>query len=102
MVEFPDLGQCAEAHERRYRMYVSDLNIQDALYMATSRDQGVPIGHKHRGKALLGKGTFGEVHKAAHVNTGELCAIKMLPDREEQDTLREVNILSQLSHVSLT
>ena len=100
MVEFPDLGQCAEAHERHYREYVSKLDLQDALYMATSRDHGMPIGCKHRSKAALGEGGFGEVHKAMHVNTGELCAIKMLPDDEEQDILREIRFLIKLSHVS--
>ena len=94
MVKFPDISQCAEAHERSYQKYVSKLNLQNTLYMVISRDQGLSIKHKHRSKTLLNKEAFKKVHKAVHINTDELCAIKMLSDREEQDTLRKVNILS--------
>jgi hypothetical protein len=99
-VEFPDLSQCAAGHEHNYREYVARFNLQNVLYMATSREQDPPIGHLHRSKAVLGHGTFGEVHKAVHTHSGELCAIKMVPDKQEQNTLREVEVLSGLSHVS--
>ena len=101
LVEFPDLSQCAPAHERNYQEYVKKFDLRDALYMATSREQDAPIGYSHRSKALLGQGSYGEVHKAVHVFTGGLCAIKMLPNEEGRDTLREVKILSELSHVRL-
>ena len=100
MVEFPDLSQCAATHERNYEDYVAKFNLQNVLYMATSRERDPPIGYLHRSKAVLGHGTYGEVHKAVHIHTGELCAIKMLPDKDEQDTLREVKVLSGLSHVN--
>ena len=51
--------------------------------MATSRDQGVPIKHKHRGKTLLNKEAFEKAYKAVYINTGKLCAIKILFNREE-------------------
>ena len=100
MVEFPDLSQCAAPHERNYEEYVAKFNLQNALYMATSREQDPPIGHLHRIKAVLGHGACGEVHKAVHIHTGELCAMKMLPDNDEQDALHEIKVLSELSHVS--
>ena len=82
MVEFPDLSQCAEDHKRKYEEYVAKFNLQNALYMATSREQDPPIGRLHRSKAVLGHGAYGEVHKAVHIHTGELCAIKKLPDKD--------------------
>ena len=62
--------------------------------MAISQDQGLLIKHKYRSKILLGKKAFKKVYKAIHINTGKLCAIKMLTNREKQNTLRKINILS--------
>ena len=100
MVEFPDLSQCANAHKRNYEGYVADFNIQNALYMATSREQDPPIGRLHKSRAVLGHGTYGEVHKAVHILNGELCAIKMLSDQDEKIILQEIKVLSGLAHVS--
>ena len=100
MVEVPDLSQCADAHRSNYEEYVAKFKLQNVLYMATSREQDPPIGRLHRSKAVLGHGAYGEVHKAVQIRTGELCAIKMLPDKDEEDILREVKVLSGLSHVS--
>jgi hypothetical protein len=94
IVEFPD---CAEEHEQNYRNYAAKLGIPDAPYMATSLD-GQPIGAEHRSKAILGKGTFGEVHKAVNTKKGDAFAIKILSGKETE--MKEVLILSKLCHVS--
>ncbi|MCJ1474594.1 NUAK SNF1-like kinase 1 [Lambiella insularis] len=101
LIEFPDLCQCAAAHEHNYREYTEKLGLPNALYMATSRVQDPPIGHLYRSKALLGQGAFGEVHKAVHIHTGELSAIKILHDEEYQDTQHEARILSELIHPNI-
>ncbi|KAL9118127.1 MAG: hypothetical protein Q9187_005332, partial [Circinaria calcarea] len=103
-VEFPDLTRCGNQHEHNYKDYVERLGVPNAPYMITVRNEDPPIGYSHRSAALLGKGSFGEVHKAVHTRTGELCAIKLLAPGDQTnstvDQLKEVKILSKLSHVS--
>ena len=45
--------------------------------MARSRELGHPMVHLRRSKAVLGYGAFEAMHRAVHIHTGELCAIKM-------------------------
>ena len=102
-VEFPDLTQCADQHELNYREYVERLGLPTAPYLMTLRNEDPPIGSLHKSKGLLGKGAFGQVYKAVHIQTGASCAIKLLTSKDEnhsaKDRLNEVKILSQLSHV---
>ncbi|KAL8647399.1 MAG: hypothetical protein Q9210_005583 [Variospora velana] len=104
-VEFPDLASCADQHEVNYRQYVKRLGLPTAPYLMTLRSEDPPIGCLHKSKALLGKGAFGEVHKAVHVRNGDSCAIKILTPRDENLSakyrLNEVKILSQLSHPNI-
>ncbi|KAL8912005.1 MAG: hypothetical protein Q9171_002918 [Xanthocarpia ochracea] len=104
-VEFPDLASCADQHEVNYQQYVERLGLPTAPYLITLRSEDPPIGCLHRSKALLGKGAFGEVHKAVHVRNGNTCAIKILTQRDgnpsAEDRLNEVKILSQLSHPNI-
>ncbi|KAL8969816.1 MAG: hypothetical protein Q9197_004145 [Variospora fuerteventurae] len=104
-VEFPDLASCADQHEVNYRQYVKRLGLPTAPYLVTLRSEDPPIGCLHKSKALLGKGAFGEVHKAVHVRNGVSCAIKILTQRDENPSakhrLNEVKILSQLSHPNI-
>ncbi|KAF2680193.1 kinase-like protein [Lentithecium fluviatile CBS 122367] len=51
----------------------------------------------------LGEGTFGEVHKARHVQTGQIYALKKILMHNEKDgfpitALREIKLLKMLSH----
>ncbi|KAI4288218.1 MAG: hypothetical protein L6R35_002517 [Caloplaca aegaea] len=98
-VEFPDLSNCAEDHERNYQVYAAKLGFPDARYTATSREEDPLIGAEHRSKAILGKGTFGEVHMAMNTKNGNIFAIKILSEGGEQE-MKEVNIMSKLCHVS--
>jgi serine/threonine protein kinase len=54
----------------------------------------------------LGEGTFGVVHKARHVDTGEVVALKKMRLEGEEDgvpatALREIAILRELRHVNI-
>ncbi len=104
IVEFPDLGHSANQHEFSYRTYVDRIGFSDAPYMATTRDEDPPIGCVHRSKAVLGKGTFGEVYKTVNTKNGQLYAIKLLTNEGATtatgDQLYEAKLLSRLSHVS--
>ncbi|KAI4139538.1 MAG: hypothetical protein LQ341_004179, partial [Variospora aurantia] len=84
-VEFPDLSNCAEDHERNYQVYAANLGYPNAQYTATSREEDPPVGAEHRSKAILGRGTFGEVHMAMNTKTGEKFAIKVLSEGGEQE-----------------
>ena len=51
----------------------------------------------------LGEGTFGVVHKARHIETGEVVALKRMRLEGEVDgvpatALREISILRELKH----
>ncbi|KAF2253875.1 Pkinase-domain-containing protein [Trematosphaeria pertusa] len=51
----------------------------------------------------LGEGTFGEVHKARHVRSGQIFALKKILTHNEKDgfpitALREIKLLKMLSH----
>lgn len=103
-IEYPDLTRCADQHMLNYKEYVERLGVPTAPYLATVRNEDLSIGDLHKSKALLGKGAFGEVHKALHLRTGALCAIKLLTrgdngNHSARDRLNEVKILSGLSHV---
>ncbi|KAF1993295.1 kinase-like protein, partial [Amniculicola lignicola CBS 123094] len=100
VVEFPDLGNCAEEHERNYQEYTAKIGIPDAQYMETPRSEYPPIGAEHRSVATLGKGAFGEVHKALNNKTGEAFAIKILRGEGESE-MKEVNIMSSLCHENI-
>jgi serine/threonine protein kinase len=57
--------------------------------------------------AKVGKGAFGEVHRAVHKDTGEALAVKSLPVRRVHEGLprslmQEVEALRGLSHPNLT
>lgn len=103
-IEFPDLTQRADEHKRNYRDYVKQLGIPDAPYLASFRLEDPYIGNLHKSAAILGKGAFGEVHKAVNIRDGNCVAIKVLTPGEElsstQDQMNEVNALGGLSHVS--
>ena len=54
----------------------------------------------------LGEGTFGVVHKARHIETGEVVALKKMRLEGEDDgvpatALREIAILRELRHTNI-
>ena len=54
----------------------------------------------------LGEGTFGEVHMARHIRTGQVYALKKILMHNEKDgfpitALREVKLLKMLSHPNI-
>ncbi|KAL9123866.1 MAG: hypothetical protein Q9217_006746 [Psora testacea] len=91
-VEFPELSNCAKDHEQNYLEYAAKLGVPNAPYLPTSPDGDVPIGREHVSKAILGKGTFGEVHKAVKIKDGQSFAVKILSDGGD-DELKEENII---------
>ena len=99
IVEFPDTSNCAEEYERNYQNYAARVGFPNATYLVTSLEDLPRIGAEHRSKAILGKGTFGEVHKALHIRDGRAFAIKVLSGGGESE-MKEVNIMSRLFHVS--
>jgi len=99
IVEFPDTSNCAEEYERNYQKYTAEVGFPDAPYLVSSREDEPPIGAEHRSKAVLGKGAFGEVHKAVNIKGGATFAIKVLSGGGESE-MKEVNIMSRLCHVS--
>lgn len=99
IVEFPDTSDCAEEYERNYQEYAAKVGFPDAPYLLSSREDLPPIGAEHRSKAILGKGAFGEVHKALNIKDGKAFAIKVLRGGGESE-MKEVNIMSRLCHVS--
>lgn len=99
VVEFPDLSNCAEEHERNYQAYAAKLGFLDAQYLLTPQAEYPPIGAEHRSVAVLGKGGFGEVHKALKNKTANSVAIKVLSGGGKSE-MKEVNIMSRLRHVS--
>uniref|UniRef100_A0A672PM73 non-specific serine/threonine protein kinase n=1 Tax=Sinocyclocheilus grahami TaxID=75366 RepID=A0A672PM73_SINGR len=46
---------------------------------------------------VVGNGTYGQVYKGRHVKTGQLAAIKVMDDEEEEIKL-EINMLKKYSH----
>ena len=59
------------------REYATEVGFPHATYLESSREELPPIGVEHRSKAVLGKGTFGEVHKALNIRDGEGFVIKV-------------------------
>ncbi|KAL9124600.1 MAG: hypothetical protein Q9217_006083 [Psora testacea] len=98
-VQFPDLSSCAEEHERNFVEHAAKAGFPDAQYTATSLTELPPIGAKHRSVALLGKGNFGEVHKAMRNEGGAAFAIKILSG--EGDGMEEVNKMRRLYHENI-
>lgn len=49
----------------------------------------------------LGKGSYGEVYRAIHVRTGQLCALKRLPKTAYAETEREFNVMCSLRHQNI-
>ena len=99
IVEFPNLSDCIEEHEHNYLQYAAKLGILDAQYVPTPVADDMLIGHEHLSKGILGKGAFGEVHKAIDMNEGQLFAIKILKNGGEAE-MREVDIMCQIAVVS--
>ena len=99
IVEFPDTRSCADEYERNYHKHAAKVGFPDAPYLISSREELPPIGAEHRSKAILGKGAFGEVHKALNIKDGRALAIKVLSGGGECE-MKEVNIMSRLCHVS--
>jgi hypothetical protein len=98
-VEFPDVSNCVEEHELNYQKYAAELGFSDAQYLLTPRSEFSPIGAEHRSVAILGVGSFGEVHKALNTKTAKQVAIKILNGGGERE-MNEVNVMSRLCHVS--
>lgn len=98
-VEFPDLRHCAEEHRQNYQGYAARLGSASAQYLPSSRDEYPAIGVEHRSVAVLGKGAYGEVHKALNIKTADSVAIKLLS--ASQSSTKEVEVMSGLYHVSL-
>ena len=99
LVEFPDFIGCAMEHEKNYFQYAAKLGVSNAQYMPTPSADDALIGHEHLSKAVLGKGTFGEVHKAINIKDGKKFAIKILKNGSDAE-VKEVRIMSRLRHVS--
>lgn len=102
-VEFPDLNIFGIKHEQNCRKYVHRLELSSAPYMATSYDEDMPlISFDCRSKTILGRGSYGEVHKAVHIQTGAAVAIKRLDSKVSsiENSWKEVKILKRLSHES--
>lgn len=99
VVELPDTSNCAEEYERNYQDYTAKVGFPDAPYLVSSLEELPPIGAEHRSQAVLGKGAFGEVHKALNIKDGLAFAIKVLSGGGESE-MKEVNIMSRLCHVS--
>ena len=70
-VEFPDISNYAEEYKRNCQKYAAGVGFPDATYLASSLEDLPRIGAKHRSKAILGKGTFGEIHKVLNIRDGE-------------------------------
>lgn len=99
VVEFLDISNCTEERERNYQQYVAKLGFPDALYLPSSREEYPPIGAEHRSVAILGEGSFGEVHKALKNKTADSVAIKVLSG-EGKNEMKEVNIMNRLCRLS--
>ncbi|KAL8937686.1 MAG: hypothetical protein Q9211_003551 [Gyalolechia sp. 1 TL-2023] len=84
-VEFPDLSNCAKEHERNYLAYAAGLGVSGARYLPTPQEGQMLIGREHRSSAILGKGSFGEVHKALRIGDGKAFAIKVLNEGGEAE-----------------
>lgn len=55
---------------------------------------------------FLGKGAFGIVHKAKHIDTGEIFAIKAIKIESEEEgipstAIREIALLKELQHPNI-
>ncbi|KAL9027803.1 MAG: hypothetical protein Q9196_003724 [Gyalolechia fulgens] len=99
-VEFPDLSNCAKEHERNYLAYAAGLGVSGARYLPTPQEGQMLIGREHRSSAILGKGSFGEVHKALRIGDGKAFAIKVLNEGGEAE-MKEVNVMSRLRHENI-
>ena len=97
-VEFPDISNCAEEYERNYQKYAAGVDFPNATYLASLLKIYHAFDAEHRSKAILGKETFGEVHKVLNIRDGEGFAIKVLSGGERE--MKQVNIMSRLFHVS--
>ena len=64
IVEFPDISNCLEEYKRNYQKYTAKVGFPDAPYLISFREDSLQLGLKHKSVAILGKGAFGEVHKA--------------------------------------
>lgn len=76
------------------REYATEVGFPFATYLESSRENLLPIGVEHRSKAILGKGTIREVHKALNIRDGEGFAIKVLSGGGESE-MKGKRILSQ-------
>lgn len=92
-VEFPDLATASKSMSGITKGYATKLGFPDA------QAEYLPIGAEDRSVAVLGKGAFGEVHKALHTKTATQFAIKILNGGGKNE-MNEVNIMSRPKHVS--
>ncbi|KAI9729378.1 MAG: hypothetical protein M1834_006902 [Cirrosporium novae-zelandiae] len=100
IVEFPNISTCAKEHQFNYEQYAKRLGFPDAQYMATTREDDPQIGAEHKSSAILGKGAFGEVHKAVNIKDGKVFAIKILSGDGNMG-MKEINIMSSLCHENI-
>ncbi|ESZ98282.1 hypothetical protein SBOR_1378 [Sclerotinia borealis F-4128] len=99
-VEFPNLKACAEQHQRNYETYAANAGIIGAVYLQTSQEKRSKIGERHRSVNILGNGSFAVVHRALHIDTADLFAIKVIhsPSKDEEECIREIKIMKSLQH----
>ena len=98
-VEFPDLSSCVEEHQRNYQKYAEGLGVPNAQYLVTPQEECMSIGVEYKSVAVIGKGGFAEVHKALHVKTANVCAIKISMKSGDEKEIMEFKTMSKLRHV---
>ena len=81
--------------------------LSTVLRLAPMATSGAKRTHNDYQKLeKLGEGTFGVVHKARHIETGDVVALKKMRLEEEEDgvpatALREIAILRELKHPNI-
>ena len=90
---------------------VEIINITESRRRAGSVDvyKHILLGDAVKARQMLeklGEGTFGVVHKARHIETGDVVALKKMRLEEEEDgvpatALREIAILRELKHPNI-
>lgn len=74
--------------------------IPERLRTALANQTHLPVTQIFRRLEMIGKGAYGSVHKAVHVETGMVVALKIVdfdqPEDDIDDIQREVTLLSEL------